>query len=120
MQVVLDFVDNLSETAHPNYFVNTVVLDARDASPVTLNRVFQSEKLAYIALAKQVSKVAGEVDEQGLRPVRANWTAWQTMPAGMVIHFQDYQLGGHGLRTYVVPWSAVRPLLTPYALELIG
>jgi hypothetical protein len=96
------------------------VLDARDAWPVTLDPVFQSEKRAYIVLAKQVYKVAGEVDEQGLRPVRANWTAWQTTPAGMVFLFQDYQLGGHGLRTYVVPWSAVRPLLTPYARALIG
>ena len=37
----------------------------------------------------------------------------------MSFDFQDYQLGGHGLRRYTVPWIDVRPLLRPEARELL-
>jgi hypothetical protein len=37
----------------------------------------------------------------------------------MRFSFQDYQLGGHGVRRYTVPWRTVRPLLSDEGTGLL-
>lgn len=41
-------------------------------------------------------------------------------PEGMTFQFGDYQLGGHGLRAYTVPWSQARLVLSEHGENLLG
>lgn len=132
-QVAIDYADYLAGTAHPTAFLDTTVVDISDGNPVTLDRVFTHPPAALRALRPWILKLvaaAGEVvDPQavdpasatnGLAPQQSNWAAWQTSSAGMSFYFQDYQLGGHGIRMYTVPWSVVSPLMSPASYALVG
>ncbi len=65
-------------------------------------------------------KQGDHVDRRGLAPDPVHWACWQTTPQGLRFCFQDYQPGGHGLRTYTVPWPAARRVLTPYAERVLA
>lgn len=124
-QVRFDLVDYLAGTAHPTDSVRTVVVDLADGRSVTLRQVFPREHDALVRLARTVRQLAAARNEpitepSGLAPRERNWASWQTTPAGLAVSFQDYQLGGHGTRTYVVPWSVVRPLMSPRARHLLA
>ncbi|WP_146099554.1 RsiV family protein [Kineococcus xinjiangensis] len=124
VQVHYVFTDFTEGTAHPTGSVSTVTLDARDGSPITLDQVFADERAALGTLAEEVRRFAAArdqpVDDAGLEPVRENWASWQTTPDGMVVSFQDYQLGGHGLRDYTIAWDVLEPLMTPSSYALLG
>ena len=51
-------------------------------------------------------------DEPGNAPVEANFANWISTPAGLEIHFADYQFF-HGTPTITVPWSELDGLLAP-------
>ncbi len=125
VQVRFELTDYLRGTAHPSYYVRTVVVTVPDGRPVTLAGVFLDEQAALQALAPHVRAIAAEEGEgvstpEGLAPEERNWAAWQTTEQGMAFSFGDYQLGGHGLREYTVTWSTVRPLMSPAAYKLLG
>ncbi len=125
VQVRLVESDFLQGTAHTTDSVRTVVIAVATRRPVTLDEVFTQGREALKALAPHVKAVAvseGEAvtEPAGLSPREANWAAWQSTDKGMAFSFQDFQLGGHGLREYTVPWSVVRPLMSPTAYELLG
>jgi hypothetical protein len=71
---------------------------------------------------KRIAAKAGQpvTEPDGLAPRAENWAAWQSTRKGFQVHFQDYQLGGHGLRSYTVPWKAVTPLLSAKAKALLA
>lgn len=124
-QVRFDFTDYLDGTAHPVDSVRTVVVDLADGLPVTLAGVFPREHAALVRLARAVRRLAAAGGEPitapgGLAPQPRNWASWQTTTRGMAVSFQDYQLGGHGTRTYVVPWTVVRPLMSPRSRRLLA
>ena len=77
------------------------------------------EPSALRTIATAVRKQSGPVEGDGLAPKEKNFAAWQTTRAGMRFAFQDYQLGGHGLRSYTIGWSTVRPLLSAYGTGLL-
>jgi hypothetical protein len=125
VQVVLEYDDYYDGAAHPTDSVDTVALVARTAAPITLPTVFRDEHTAYTVLAREVKRIAAKQHEpitepSGLAPKRKNWAAWQTTKKGFQVHFQDYQVGPHGLPVYTVPWKAVRPLLTAKAVALLA
>ena len=124
VQVRYEFVDSTEGTAHPTGSVSTVALDARDGSPITLDELFEDEAAALSTLAGEVERIAAErgedVDPAGLEPVPATFAAWQTTPEGMALSFQDFQLGGHGVREYAVSWDVLEELVTPAAYDLLG
>jgi hypothetical protein len=123
-QVTVTYSDYLDGTAHPTNYVSTTVVDVTRAQPIRLTQVFRNPTGAYRKLKPEILKAAGEesatIDQAGLAPKQANWANWQTNDAGMLFVFGDYQLGGHGLRQYVVPWPAVEPLLTDYAKRVLA
>ena len=124
VQVRLSFADGLAGTAHPIYSVSTTVLRADTAAPLTLDTVFTDKRAALRRLKPLIlraAKAAGEevTEPVGLAPKDGNWAAWQTSAFGMSFDFEDYQLGGHGLRRYIIPWIDVRPLLRPEARKLL-
>lgn len=119
VQVELRWGDYLAGTAHPTDYVATTVVTTDTGKPVLLREVLADEPSGLRAIAKAVQKQSGKVDTDGLAPREKNFAAWQTTSKGMRFDFQDYQLGGHGLRSYTVPWPTMRPLLSDYGTGLL-
>jgi hypothetical protein len=123
-QVTIIFTDYLAGTAHPTPSLTTTVIDVRRSRPVLLSEVVQNppEGLRFLRtqVLKQAKKRGDPVDAAGLSPKLTNWAAWQTSPRGMTFHFADYQLGGHGLRSYTIPWSAAQLVVSDYGEKLLG
>jgi hypothetical protein len=108
--------------AHPSSWVSTVVIDSRSASPITLKDLFADEQKGLDRLSQQTRQLAPGVlgsgptpmaDAPGNAPTEANFAHWLPTTQGIEIHFNDYQLGPHGLVVVTVPWSAVDDLLAP-------
>jgi hypothetical protein len=123
VQVTIVFVDFLAGTARPASYVTTTVVDVRRARPVLLTQVIQNPADGLRFLGAEVTRVArkkGEqVDAEGLAPRVANFANWQSSPAGLTFHFPEYQLGGAGIRSYTVPWSRARLVLSAYGEKLL-
>ena len=89
-----------------------------------LTQVIQNPSEGLRFLGTEVARVAtkkGEsVDTEGLAPKVANWANWQSSPAGLTFHFAEYQLGGAGIRSYTVPWSRARLVLSAYGEKLLA
>ncbi len=107
--------------AHPTSSVSTVVIDARTAKPITLGDLFTDKQAGLNKLSEQTKALLPAVsgvgptpmpDEPGNAPVEANFANWIPTPAGLEIHFADYQFF-HGTPTITVPWSELDDLLAP-------
>jgi hypothetical protein len=125
VQVSAQFVDALAGTAHPALYVATTAVTSEAGRPILVSELFRDERAAFRALSREVRKAAerngeGIGEPAGLAPRPANWDNWQTSTKGMTILFDEYQLGGRGIRSYTVRWSVVEPLLTPAARRLLA
>ena len=123
VQVTIMFTDFLAGTARPSLYVTTTVVDVRRARPVLLTQVIQNppEGLRFLRTeVVETAKKKGEaVDTAGLAPRVANWANWQSSPTGLTFHFDEYQLGGAGIRSYTVPWSRAGLVLSAYGEKLL-
>jgi hypothetical protein len=124
VQVELSWADYLAGTAHPSDYVATTVVTTDAGKPVLLGEVLGDERSALVTLGRAVRSLAARKGEDvtepdGLAPRARNFANWQTTRSGMRFTFGDYQLGGHGLRSYTVPWKTVRPLLSAYGTGLL-
>jgi hypothetical protein len=123
VQVRIEFTDFLAGTARPALFVTTTVVDVRRSRPVLLNQVIQNPADGLRFLGTEVTRVArkkgDDVDAEGLAPRTANFANWQSSPAGLTFYFPEYQLGGAGIRSYTVPWSRARLVLSAYGEKLL-
>jgi hypothetical protein len=124
VQVVIFFTDYLAGTAHPALYVTTTVVDLKRSRPVLLSQVVQNPPEGLRFLRTQVIKAArkkGEdLDRSGLAPKISNYANWQTGPKGLTFYFGDYQLGGHGIRAYTVPWTSAGLVLSAYGEKLLA
>jgi len=124
VQVTIQFVDFLAGTARPASYVTTTVVDVRRGRPVLLTQVIQNPADGLRFIGTEVTRVAkkkGEpVDPEGLAPRLANYANWQSSPAGLTFYFAEYQLGGAGIRSYTVPWSQARLVLSTYGEKLLS
>lgn len=106
--------------AHPLLSTGTVVIDSRSATPITLGDLFTDKDAGLEQLSEQSKLLLPAVlsipapmgDEPGNAPTEANFANWIPTPAGMEIHFADYQFG-HGRPMITVPWAALDGLLAP-------
>lgn len=109
-----------ADAAHPLLSTGTVVVDSRSAKPITLGDLFTDKDAGLKQLSEQSKLLLPAVlsipapmgDEPGNAPTEANFTNWIPTPAGMEIHFADYQFG-HGRPVVTVPWPALDGLLAP-------
>ncbi|XVA01486.1 RsiV family protein [Prescottella equi] len=110
--------------AHPTPLVATVVI-ADDAQPVTLDRLFPDLRAGLDRLSEESAELlpataAGpDFLREGIEPKRENFANWVATPAGMEIHFTDYQVGPHaiGLIVVTVPWDRLSDVVAP---DLVG
>ncbi|WP_422746901.1 RsiV family protein [Mycobacterium sp. WMMD1722] len=112
---------NAVPSAHPVNYVSTVVIDSRTAAPITLRALFIDEQAGLNRLAEQTKILlpaeSGQPpgtfdDDPGAAPVEANFANWIPTPAGLEIHFDDYQFF-HGTPVITVPWPALEDVLSP-------
>ena len=125
VQVSAEFVDALAGTAHPALYVATTAVTTEAGRPILVSELFRNEQKAFTTLAREVRKAAdrsgeGIGDQTGLAPRQTNWDNWQTSADGLTVLFDEYQLGGRGIRSYTVKWSVVEPLLTGSARRLLA
>jgi hypothetical protein len=124
VQVVILYTDYLRGTAHPVAYVTTTVVDIKRVRPVLLSQVIQNPPDGLRFFRTEVIKIAKRKDEQvetsGLAPKVANWANWSSSRAGLTFHFPAYQLGGPGIRSYTVPWSRARLVLSAYGEKLLA
>jgi hypothetical protein len=108
--------------AHPAYWIGTVVIDSRTATPITLKNLFTDEQKGLDRLSQQTKQLAPALigygptpmpDLPGNAPIEANFAHWIPTGKGIEVHFDDYQLGPHGLVVLTVPWTAVDDLMAP-------
>ena len=110
----------VERAAHPVGYVATVVIDARTARPITLADVFTDEQAALDRLSEQTRKTYVPLTDggRGSAPTAENFDNWIPTAEGMVIHFDDYQVGPHGLLDLTVPWSELTGLMKPDMVAL--
>lgn len=106
--------------AHPTPLVATVVI-GDDAQPITLDRLFPDLPAGLQRLSEESARLlpataAGpDFVREGIEPKRENFANWVATPAGMEIHFTDYQVGPHaiGLVVVTVPWDRLADVVAP-------
>lgn len=112
--------------AHPVGYISTVVIDSRSAKPITLGELFTDKQAGLNRLSEQTKQLLPAVmgtgptpmaDEPGNEPKESNFANWIPTPAGLEIHFADYQFV-HGSPVITVPWSALDDLLAPGMADL--
>ena len=114
--------------AHPTPIVATVVVNADTAAPITLGDLFPDLPAGLQALSDSSARllpetVAGpDFDRSGIEPTEANFANWLATPAGMEIHFNDYQVGPHaiGLVTVTVPWEDLADVIDPELAPVVS
>ncbi|TQF74055.1 DUF3298 domain-containing protein [Rhodococcus spelaei] len=107
--------------AHPTPLVATVVIDADSAQPITLGGLFPDLHAGLQRLSEESARLlpataVGEgFERSGIEPAEANFANWIPTPAGMEIHFADYQVGPHaaGLVVVTVPWDRLDDVIAP-------
>lgn len=107
-----------AQAAHPADYLTTIVIDSRDARPITLGRLFSDEAAGLNRLSETIRQIQ-QVDSAGNAPTEQNFANWIPTADGMEIHFSDYQ-SGHGLPVFTVPWSALAEVLAPDMRALTG
>lgn len=114
--------------AHPTPLVATVVIDSDSAQPITLNTLFPDLQVGLDRLSQESALLlpdtaaGAEFDRTGIEPTRQNFANWLATPAGMEIHFQDYQVGPHavGLVEVTVPWDRLRDVMAPAMVGVVS
>ncbi|MFC7448258.1 RsiV family protein [Rhodococcus daqingensis] len=113
--------------AHPTPLVATVVVGTDDAQPITLSALFPDLRAGLNRLSEESARLlpataAGpEFEREGIEPTELNFANWLPTPAGMEIHFSDYQVGPHaiGLVVITVPWDRLADVIAPELLEVV-
>jgi hypothetical protein len=114
------------QAAHPLNFISTVVIDSRNAAPITLGDLFIDKQAGLNRLSEQTKLLLPGImgtgptpmaDEPGNAPDEKNFANWIPTPAGVELHFNDYQFV-HGTPVLTVPWQALDGLINPNMLAL--
>ncbi|MFD4180093.1 RsiV family protein [Rhodococcus sp. NPDC058514] len=113
--------------AHPTPLVATVVVNADDARPITLSALFPDLRAGLVRLSEESARLlpataAGEdFEREGIEPTEPNFANWLPTPAGMEIHFSDYQVGPHavGLVVITVPWDRLADVIAPELFDVV-
>ncbi|MFD4291682.1 RsiV family protein [Rhodococcus sp. NPDC058532] len=114
--------------AHPTPVVATVVIDADNAQPITLTTLFPDLQAGLNRLSEESARLlpataaGADFERSGIEPTRQNFANWLATPAGMEIHFTDYQVGPHaiGLVQVTVPWERLRDVMAPAMVGVVA
>jgi hypothetical protein len=96
--------------AHGSYHVATFVINKTTAQPVMLADVFGDfglalQRLSQNATTQLSAKLGDGFRPDGVAPAAENFANWVPTSDGIELHFDDYQVGPHGLLAITVPWA---------------
>jgi hypothetical protein len=102
--------DRLAREAHGSYHVATFVINKSTAQPVMLADVFGDfgsalQRLSQNASTQLSAKLGDMFRPDGVAPTAENFANWIPTSDGIELHFDDYQVGPHGLLVITVPWA---------------
>ena len=112
---------NDETAAHPVGSVINVVIDSRSATPITLRELFTDDQAGLNRISEQTKLLLPPAmgatatpmpNIPGNKPLLENFDNWIPTPAGLEIHFADYEFI-HGTPVITVPWAAIDDLLAP-------
>ena len=111
--------DEMAE--HPAGSVINVVIDSRTGTPITLKELFTDDQAGLNRISEQTKMLLPPAmgatatpmpNIPDNKPLLENFDSWIPTPAGLEIHFADYQFV-HGTPVITVPWAAIDDLLAP-------
>ena len=96
--------------AHGSYHIATFVINKTTAQPVMLADVFGDfgsalQRLSQNATTQLSAKLGDGFRPDGVAPAADNFANWVPTSDGIELHFDDYQVGPHGLVAITVPWA---------------
>jgi hypothetical protein len=96
--------------AHGSYHIATFVINKTTAQPVMLADVFGDfgsalQRLSQNATTQLSAKLGDGFRPDGVAPKAENFANWIPSSDGIELHFDDYQVGPHGLVVITVPWA---------------
>ena len=112
---------NDETAAHPAGSVTNVVIDSRSGKPITLKELFTDQQAGLNRISEQTKLLLPPAmgvtatpmpNIPGDKPLMENFDSWIPTPAGLEIHFADYEFV-HGTPVITVPWAAIDDLLAP-------
>lgn len=107
--------------AQPGGSVMNVVIDSRSGKAITLMELFTDHQAGLNRLSEQTKLLLPSAmgvtatpmpNIPGDKPLLENFDSWIPTPAGLEIHFADYEFV-HGTPVITVPWAAIDDLLAP-------
>ena len=98
------------QEAHGSYHIATFVINKATAQPVMLADVFGDfgsalQRLSQNATTQLSAKLGDAFRPSGVAPTAENFANWIPTSDGIELHFNDYQVGPHGLLVITVPWT---------------
>lgn len=113
------------DTAEPHMPMQSVaglVLDPRTGNRITWDNLFVDKTAGLLALGNATeTAVASVAAPEAVRdfkrrsefaPIDINFPAWVPTPAGIELHFPEFQFG-RGLKVITVPWARVADQVRP-------
>lgn len=102
--------------AHGSYHIATFVINKATAQPVMLADVFGDlgsalQRLSQNATTQLSAKLGKTFNPSGVAPTPENFANWIPTSDGIELHFNDYQVGPHGLVVITVPWAVFDGIL---------
>jgi hypothetical protein len=96
--------------AHGSYHIATFVINKATAQPVMLTDVFGDlgsalQRLSQNTTTQLSAKLGKTFNPSGVAPTPENFANWIPTSDGIELHFNDYQVGPHGLIVITVPWA---------------
>jgi Protein of unknown function (DUF3298) len=96
--------------AHGSYHIATFVINTATAQRVMLADVFGDlgsalQRLSQNATTQLSAKLGDMFRPGGVAPTAENFANWIPTSDGIELHFNDYQVGPHGLPVITVPWT---------------
>lgn len=110
---------------HPINYYETINYDFRSARPLNESDIFKKSYLrVFSAYSRTFVRENYRRDytedmtlSEGTEPKRRNFSNWNIVPDGILIAFEDYQIGPHsfGQLELIIPYSELRAVLKPNA-----
>ena len=114
--------------AHGDSLLSTVTINTDTAKPITLQDAFGDLGAGLARLSQESARILPTTNvgdryvREGMAPRLENFANWTASPAGMLIHFGDYQVGAYadGLVTITIPWSSLSDVLAPGMQDVLS
>ena len=108
---------------HPINYYETINYDFRSARPLSESEIFKKSYLrVFSAYSRTFVRENYRRDHtedmtlsEGTEPKRRNFPNWNIVPDGILIDFEDYQIGPHsfGQLELIIPYSELKRVLKP-------